>query len=46
MYFDELYGEGLEVMNWHLNGDAEPLDTFIDRAEEIGDEKYASDNSR
>ena len=19
-YFDELYGEGLEVANWHLNG--------------------------
>ncbi len=22
-YFDELYGDGLEVANWHLNGDLE-----------------------
>ena len=31
-YFMELYGEGLEVANWHLNGDLEPLNTFIDSA--------------
>lgn len=24
------YGQGLEVVNWHLNGDTEPLDNFID----------------
>ncbi|WP_078392040.1 hypothetical protein [Shouchella patagoniensis] len=33
-YFDELYGDGLEVANWHLNGDLEPLDNFIDSAKE------------
>lgn len=27
-YFDELYGEGLEVANWHKNGDLEPFDSF------------------
>lgn len=31
-YFDELYGCGLEIANWHLNGDLEPLDNFIDSA--------------
>lgn len=31
-YFMELYGEGLEVANWHLNGDLEPLTEFIDSA--------------
>ncbi len=31
------YGEGLEVKGWHLNGDLEPLDTFIDEAGD-GDE--------
>ena len=29
-YFDELYGEGLEVANWHLNGDLEPFDNFYE----------------
>lgn len=24
------YGEGLEVANWHRNGDLEPLDHFFD----------------
>lgn len=24
------YGQGLEVANWHQNGDTEPLDNFID----------------
>ncbi len=37
-YFDELYGEGLEVANWHKNGDLEPFDNFyesaLDRSEE------------
>lgn len=32
-YFRELYGEGLEVVNWHLNGDTEPFDNFYDSAE-------------
>lgn len=33
-YMKELYGEGLEVTNWYLNGDLEPFDTFFDSAEE------------
>lgn len=31
-YFDELYGTGLEVKNWHLNGDTEPFDNFYESA--------------
>ena len=31
-YFMELYNQGLEVSNWHLNGDLEPLTNFIDSA--------------
>ena len=27
-YFDELYGTGLEVANWHLNGDLISFDSF------------------
>lgn len=37
-YFDKLYGHGLEVANWHLNGDTEPLDNFIDSALEWSEE--------
>lgn len=33
-YFMELYGDGLEILNWHLNGETEPLDSFIDAAVE------------
>jgi len=33
-YFRELYGEGLEVANWHKNGDLEPFDNLFDSAEE------------
>ena len=33
-YWDELYGRGLEIANWHLNGELEPYDTFYDSAEE------------
>ena len=32
-YWSELYGEGLEVANWHQNGDTEPFDNFFDSAE-------------
>lgn len=32
-YFDDLYGEGLEVANLHQNGDLEPLDNFLDSAQ-------------
>lgn len=35
-YFDELYGEGLEIANWHLNGDLEPFDNFYDSAVDGG----------
>ena len=31
-YFDELYGKGLEVYGWHLNGDPEPFDNFYEGA--------------
>lgn len=31
-YFDELYGTGLEVANWHENGNTEPFDNFYDAA--------------
>jgi hypothetical protein len=31
-YFDSLYGYGLEVINWHLNGELEPFDNFYDSA--------------
>lgn len=33
-YFSELYGTGLEVANWHLNGDTEPFDNFFEAAEQ------------
>ena len=38
-YFDELYGTGLEVANWHLNGDLEDFDSFYDAALDEG-QKY------
>ena len=31
-YFDDLYGQGLEIANWNLNGDLEPFDNFYDAA--------------
>ena len=31
-YFDGLYGQGLEVANWHLNGELEPFDNFYESA--------------
>lgn len=31
-YFDELYGKGLEVANWYLNGNTEPFDNFYESA--------------
>lgn len=34
-YFDELYGQGLEVSNWHLNGELESFDNFYDSAIEF-----------
>ena len=34
IYFDELYGKGLDIVNWHRNGDLEPFDNFYDSAVE------------
>lgn len=31
-FFDTLYGCGLTVGNWHLNGALEPFDNFYDKA--------------
>lgn len=31
-YFDSLYGKGLEVANFHLNGELEPFDDFYESA--------------
>lgn len=31
-YFDKLYGQGLLIANWHLNGDLEPFDNFYESA--------------
>jgi hypothetical protein len=33
-YMCDLYGKGLEVANWHLNGDLEPFDNFFESADE------------
>lgn len=34
LYFDSLYGEGFEVVNYHMNGATEPFDNFYDSAME------------
>lgn len=34
-YFDDLYGKGLEVSNWHLNGDLEQFDNFYESALDV-----------
>ena len=31
-YFDEMYGNGLYIANWHLNGALEPFDNFYESA--------------
>lgn len=31
-YFDDLYGKGLEVYGWHLNGEPKPFDDFYEDA--------------
>lgn len=31
-YWDELYGKGLEIANWHMNGELEDFDNFYDSA--------------
>lgn len=39
-YFDELYGKGLDVANWHLNSELEPFDNIFESAlqEVVGEE--------
>ena len=39
-YFDELYGKGIDVANWHLNSELEPFDNFYESAlqEVVGEE--------
>lgn len=32
-YYSGLYGQGYDVVHYHLNGELEPLDSFIDSAE-------------
>lgn len=31
-FFDDLYGKGLEVYGWHLNGETKPFDDFYEDA--------------
>ena len=31
-YFDAMYGQGLQIANWHMNGDLEPFDSFYEEA--------------
>lgn len=33
-YWADLYGTGLQVNGWHLNGESEPFDNFYDSAVE------------
>lgn len=40
-YFAKLYGQGLEIAEWHKNGDLEPFDYFFDSAEEHMEEEEA-----
>lgn len=28
--WDTFYGQNLDVSNWHLNGDLEPMDSFFE----------------
>lgn len=38
-YFDEMYGQGLEVAKWHINGDLEPFDSFYESALEYAEDE-------
>lgn len=31
-YFDDLYGKGLEIYGWHMNGEAKSFDDFYEDA--------------
>jgi GTPase involved in cell partitioning and DNA repair len=33
-YFSELYGQNLQIANWHQNDTLEPFDDFFDSAEQ------------
>ena len=44
-YFTDCYGQGYEVANYHLNGDLEPLDSFIDGAQEAHDSVFNKEES-
>ncbi len=45
-YFDGLYGDGLDVANFHLNGTTEPFDTFYDSAMEEYENAKRADTRR
>ena len=45
-YFDGLYGDGLDVANFHLNGTTEPFDTFYDSAMEEYENAKRADTKR
>lgn len=42
-YFSDLYGQGLEIAKWHLNGDTEPFDSFYDSALDEYDAAFLSE---
>jgi hypothetical protein len=44
-YFADCYGQGYEVANYHLNGDLEPMDSFIDGAQEAHDFVFNKEES-
>ena len=44
-YFADCYGQGYEVANYHLNRDLEPLDSFIDGAQEAHDSVFNKEES-
>ena len=45
-HFDELYGQGLEISNWHQNGDLEPFDNFYESASSGEIESTADENQQ
>ena len=44
-YFADCYGQGYEVANYHLNGDLESMDSFIDGAQEAHDSVFNKEES-
>lgn len=38
-FWDMLYGQNMEVTNWHRNGDTEPMDNFFEHNDWSLDEK-------